>query len=152
MRPPNLFETAWTEAEQFCAQKISEMTGLERGLNLFLLPEKPDVADCANFQITSPKDGRAVTLDDCDLFPFSATLDFWFFDATQIQTLIMRVVRDLCRLDLEESNVQQFNFDAQNGVSPITRTSMYVKSQDKVMDLCTARLSFVVVFYAGGRE
>jgi len=150
MKAPLLFENAWTEAEKFCFDRIAEMTGLQGGVDLFLGP-RPDAVNCANFQFVRPKKGGAMIFDGSNLFPFSATLDFWFLTRPRIQELIMRVARDLPDLNLKKSNVQQWAFDATDGVSAITKTSIYVKAQDKTLDTSTARLSFVVVFFAGSR-
>ncbi len=150
MKAPALFDQAWTEAENACFDRIAEITGLQGGVSLFR-GLHPDVANCANFQFARPKRGGCMVHDGSNLFPFSATLEMWYTTRPAIQALIMSVIRLLPDIDLDETNVQQFDFDATDGVSDITPRSCYIKSQQKEMDLYYARLSFVVVFYAGGR-
>ncbi len=147
--PPTSFDTALTEAEQFCFHHLVTATAARPGHNAYM-GHAGTATDCWTFRFTTPiadaqhHHNYHGPIND---IAYTARADIRSGRREDVQRTIMQILRGLPITF--RSNVVQFDVDTIGDVIP---TFYQPPNEQRMFPVHTCTITFNVIFGTGGRQ
>lgn len=159
MIDPNSIETALTEAEDTCHEKLCQILGLTKGVDCFVSINGGRV-ECAVFDIGYPQAGEVMGFEAC-VYHFRGQLDLYSRNRRTLQKWLMALIANMpisptqgASNELDGiSTVQTLRIAPEsNSIAEISTTELKDAAKEKAITAFTTTVKLDIVFTIGPRK